>query len=278
MPFFKRDGIHFHYMDGGRGVPLLFQHGLGSDVEKIFTLIKTPPGFRLLGMDARAHGKTTPLGDVGKLLFNLFADDVIALLDHLQVSSAIIGGTSMGAGVALNCALRYPQRLQGLVLLRPAWLDAPNARNANIFGLIARLLREHGAKAGLEQFRANSVYSAMAAESSDSAASLLALFEDPRALETVAKLEQIPADAPNRDRKEWGRISVPTLVLANRQDPIHPFEFGQVLAREIPGAQLQELTPKSVDLARYTAELREHLASFLQTHFAGNSLSPHEVC
>ena len=61
------------------------------------------------------------------------------------------------------------------------------------------------------------------------------------------------------------RISAPALVLANRRDPIHPFKCGQVLAREIPGAQFRELTPKSVNLARYTLDLRRNLAEFLQT-------------
>ena len=173
----------------------------------------------------------------------------------------------MGAGVALNCALRYPPRLLGLVLLRPAWLDGPMAENARLFSFIAQLLREHGPEAGAKIFKQSAVYSSILQESSDSAESLVALFADPRAVETVARLERIPQDAPNRDRSEWGQIAIPTLVLANRCDPIHPLEFGQVLARAIPHAQFAELTPKSIDLAKYTAELRRHLAEFLQSRF-----------
>jgi pimeloyl-ACP methyl ester carboxylesterase len=267
MPFFNRDNLSFHYLDRGTGVPFFFQHGLGSEVEKVFALIELPPGFRLLGLDCRGHGKTTPLGDVEKLCFNSFADDVIALMDHLKVTRALMGGTSMGAGVALNCALRYPQRVLGLALLRPAWIDGPMADNARIFSLIAQLLREHGPQAGAKIFKHSTVYSSILKESSDSAESLLALFADPRAVETVARLERIPQDAPNRNRAEWGQIAVPTLVLANRQDPIHPLEFGHVLAREIPHAQFAELTPKSIDLAKYTSDLLRHLAEFLQSHF-----------
>ena len=267
MPFFNRNSLSFHYLDRNTGLPFFFQHGLGGEVEKVFALIELPPGFRLLGLDCRGHGKTTPFGTVEQLGFNSFADDVIALMDHLKIPRAIIGGTSMGAGVALNCALRYPQRVMGLVLLRPAWLDGPMAENASIFSLIAQLLREHGPEAGGEVFKQSGVYSSILKESSDSAESLVALFADPRAVETVAKLQRIPQDAPNSDRAEWRQIAVPALVLANRCDPIHPFEFGQVLAREIPHAQFAELTPKSIDLAKYTAELRRHLAEFLQSHW-----------
>jgi len=266
MPYFNRDNLKFHYLETGTGEPFVFQHGLGGDTERVFALIEPPSGFRLLGLDCRGHGKTTPLGEHQKIKFDSFADDVIALLDQLQLDRAIIGGTSMGAGVALNCALRYPQRVAGLVLLRPAWLDGPMKDNAKLFGLIAKLIREHRPLQGAEIFKQSDSYLGVLSESSDAANSLLELFSHPRALETVVKLERIPQDAPNRDREEWRHISVPTLVLANRKDPIHPFEYGSVLAGKIPRAELVELTPKSVNLAQYTAEVRLHIGSFVQRH------------
>jgi len=88
----------------------------------------------------------------------------------------------------------------------------------------------------------------------------------------VAKLERIPQDAPNRDRAQWRSLTVPTLILANRGDPIHPFEFGKALAQEIPGAEFRELTPKSVDLAKYTREVRSHISDFLVSHWFSESL------
>jgi pimeloyl-ACP methyl ester carboxylesterase len=125
-------------------------------------------------------------------------------------------------------------------------------------------------------FIKSDAYASVLRESSDVADSLLALFSEPRALETVARLELIPRDAPNGDRTEWHRIPAPTLVLATRRDPVHPFEYGQVLAREIPEAQFQELTPKCLSVERYTSELRHWLGEFLQTRFrAGASASRH---
>lgn len=263
MPFFEHDGLEFHYLDRGSGVPVFFQHGLGGETEKVFALIDLPPGFRLLGLDCRGHGRTKPLGQPGRLGFDTFADDLVALMDKLEIARAILGGTSMGAGVALNCVLRYPQRVQGLVLLRIAWLDEPNPANARLYGLIAQLMREHGPKSGFELFMNSEAYAAVARESSDTASSLRALVTEPGALDRIARLERLPQDAPNRDRSQWRRLSIPTLVLGTRRDPVHPFEFGQELAREIPGAQFRELTPKSVNLGRYTAELRREMAEFL---------------
>jgi pimeloyl-ACP methyl ester carboxylesterase len=263
MPFFSRDNLEFHYLDRGSGVPVFFQHGLGGETAKIFSLLTLPPGFRLLGMDCRAHGKTKPLGNLEKPRFDSMADDLVGLMDHLQIARAVFGGTSMGAGVALNCALRYPQRVLGLVLLRPAWLDGPNKANAKLFGFIAELIRDHGPPAASDIFKLSEPYLAIARDCPDSAASLLALFLDPRALETVDRLELIPQDAPNRDRSQWRGLAVRTLVMATRADPIHPFEYGQVLAQEIPGARFEELTPKSISLARYTSDLNRSLADFL---------------
>lgn len=267
MPFFEHDNLKFHYLERGGALPVVFQHGLGSDTEKIFAQVEVPPGYRLLGLDCRAHGKTKPVGPVEKLRFDTFADDLMALLRKLGIGEAMMGGTSMGAGVALNCALRYPQRVSGLVLLRPAWLDCPNQANLRLFGAIAQLLRRHGPKEGLARFLQTAEYQAIARESTDTAESLRALFQESRALEAVARLEQIPTDAPSQDRAAWRSIRQPVLILATRADPVHPFEFGQVLAREIPGARFQELTPKSSNLNQYLCELRQALAGFLQSQF-----------
>jgi hypothetical protein len=57
---------------------------------------------------------------------------------------------------------------------------------------------------------------------------------------------------------------VPTLVLANHHDPIHPWEFGQELAREIPGALLREITAKSLNLEQHTRDVQAALDTFFE--------------
>jgi pimeloyl-ACP methyl ester carboxylesterase len=242
--FFQHDGLNFRYLDVGDGVPFVFQHGLGGDVNQPAGLFRPPTGIRLIAFDCRAHGETRPLGDPGKLNFNSFADDLLALLDHLNVERAVIGGISMGAGVALNFTLRYPARAIGLVLSRPAWLDQPLPEQLRVYLQIAALIRQ-GARTmpGAEE-------------------SLLKQFASPRAVETVERLERIPRDAPNRDRREWATIRVPTLVLGNRQDVIHPYAYAETLAREIPGATFRELTPKSVNEQQHAADTQKFLNEF----------------
>jgi pimeloyl-ACP methyl ester carboxylesterase len=250
-------------------VPFVFQHGLGGDTEQTFGLFHPPPGFRLLTLDCRAHGETRPVGDPEKIGIAAYADDLLAWLDHLRIERAVVGGISMGAAVALNFALRHPGRLLGLVLSRPAWLHAPNRENVRLFGHVARLIREHGPEKGRELFRQSEDYRRVLAESPDNASGLLAQFDHPRAAETVVRLERVPNDTPNRDAAELGAVAVPTLVLANRQDVIHPFTYGEALAQAIRRAELHELTPKSVSKERHTEDVQRLVGDFLVRHFSG---------
>src|SRR5436305_462059 len=109
MPFFDCDGLTFHYREAGMGTPLVFQHGLGGDVNQPFGLFAPPPGIRLLAFDCRGHGETRPLGNPEKLSLASFADDLLACMNHLAIERAVVGGISMGAAVALNFALRFPE-------------------------------------------------------------------------------------------------------------------------------------------------------------------------
>ncbi len=264
---FDHDGIRFHYQSEGAGVPFFFQHGLGADLTQPFSLFRPPGGIRLLGFDCRAHGQTHPLGPPEKISLQSFADDLLALMDFLQIEKAVVGGISMGAAVALNFVLRHPHRALGLVLDRPAWLDTPRRDNMAFFSVIADLLRRHGPQNGLELFKQTNIYQLALASSPTTAASLAGQFLQPQAQERVARLEKIPLDCPGPDRRQWRAIAVPTLVLANGRDAIHPLEYGVTLAREIPGAEFKELTPKSVSVKRHLEETQRFLEDFLLRHF-----------
>jgi pimeloyl-ACP methyl ester carboxylesterase len=267
MPFFQHAGIQLHYRDEGSGLPFFFQHGLGADLTQPFGLFKPPPGIRLIAFDARAHGQTQPVGPIEKISLGSFADDLQALMDHLQIQQAIVGGISMGAAITLNFALRHPTRVLGLVQSRPAWLDAPNPWNVTMFTLISRLVREHGRTQAKERFLESAEYAETLAKWPDVAMSLAAQFDNPLVEETAFKFERIILDAPCRDRREWANITVPTLILANRYDPIHPFEYGVEMQQLIPGAEFREIASKSVSLDQHNADVQRCLEAFLRQHF-----------
>jgi pimeloyl-ACP methyl ester carboxylesterase len=267
MPFCTRDFLHFHFRDEGRGLPFIFQHGLGGDVDQPFGVYRPGRGLRLITFDMRGHGETRPLGDVAKLTIASLADDLMGLMDHLEIAQAVVGGISLGAAVAVNVALRYPEHVLGLVLVRPAWIDRPVPENVSRYAMIARLIREYGPAAGLARFQATPEFQAIERESRDCARSLIGQFEHTRASECVARLERLAADTPCSDRIRYGAIRVPTLVLGNHHDPIHPWPFAKSLSELIPGALLREVTAKSVSLDRHAAEVQRAIDLFLAQHF-----------
>jgi pimeloyl-ACP methyl ester carboxylesterase len=169
----------------------------------------------------------------------------------------------MGAAIALNFALRYPSRVLALILARPAWLDRPLPPNLELFPVIAGLIRSLGPERGAEEFERSEAHRELEQTYPASAESLRSQFREPRAAEAVIRLERIPRDCPCRDRVAWASIEVPTLVLANRADFIHPFGYGVELASAIPSATLCEVTPKAVSPRLHVSDIRAAIRDFV---------------
>ncbi len=265
MPFFEANGITFHFADDNVDrLPFVFQHGLGADISQPLSFFGGDRPFRLISMDCRGHGRTVPLGNRHFLRFNSFSDDIINLLDHLNLPKVVMGGISMGAGIALNLAVRYPDRTRALILSRASWLAEPLPPNLAVFPKIAGLIREHGTQRGKELFASTAEYQTALQSSPANAESWMVQFLRERADETFEILESIPVDVPAPDIASWKKIDLPTLVLASRNDLQHPFEFGQVLAREIPGARFAEITGKAISGKKHVEDVRREILQFIR--------------
>jgi pimeloyl-ACP methyl ester carboxylesterase len=245
----------------------VFQHGLGGDLEQPFGVYRPIAGVCLIAFDMRGHGETRPLGDSNELSIATLADDLAALLDELQVERAVIGGISLGSAVAVKVALTRPDKVLGLVLSRPAWLDWPLPENVRLYATIAGLIRQRGPAEGAERFRLSPEYQLMESTSPDCARSLIGQFESARAVECVARLERLASDRLCLDLSEYSAIAVPALVLGNHQDPIHPWFLAARLAQLIPGSELHEITPKSVSVDRHAADVQAAINGFLTNRF-----------
>lgn len=263
MPTLEREGVRFHYLDVGEGLPVVVQHGLGGSSLQATQIFGERPPFRMLSLDARGHGDTVPLGDPDRLSFATFADDVAAMLEHAGVERAVIGGLSMGAGISLAFARRHPERTLGLILIRPAWLDAPMPANLALFPRIAALLREHGPDVGLERFIDEDPY--LRGTANPGARTLLAgQFQRPMAVERAAVLERMPADCPPHGPEAWGAVEVPALVIATADDDIHPLAFGRALADALPDARLAEPVSKWIDEEGHNRAVEAAALAFLR--------------
>ena len=265
MPYFDHDGLQFHYEERGAGLPFVFQHGLGGDTAQPLGTLAPPSGVRLIAFDCRGHGETA-VGDAARLTFETMAGDWVALMRHLGLDQAIAGGISLGAALALHVALRHPARVRALVLVRPAWLDGPLPEaNRVLYGVIAGLIREQGVQQAAETFAASPVLAALRVQSPAAAEAFLRQFESAQTEAAVARLERLPADVPH-PREDWARLRVPALVVACRDDRLHPFEVAEALAAGLPDARLVEAASRHTDPAQHKQDVQRAVEAFLFEH------------
>ena len=102
----------------------------------------------------------------------------------------------MGAGVALNLTLRYPQRVKGLLLVRPAWLAQPYPPNLDCMVEVGQWIRDYGVVRGRAGFLASPLYLRLQQEAPYTASSLLAQFDEPRAADAWPRLLRLPGRCP----------------------------------------------------------------------------------
>lgn len=230
-----RDGISLALEDLGRGdPPLLLIHGFPLDREVWTPQLRALDGHRLIAPDLRGFGLSSV--PQGPLMISDYADDLIALLDHLAIQQAVICGVSMGGYVALDLVRRFRERIAGLVLVDSrARADGPAEREAR--DAMITLAQQQGAMGVAEQL----------------AARLFAPGADPALQEPVLlRMQRTPvagitaALAAMRDRPDSTDLlatlgDLPVLVVIGTEDQIIPAAQGRALAAAIPGARLVEI-------------------------------------
>lgn len=116
MPTIQANGITQYYEIEGEGPPLVFVHGAFVDLNlwdpQVAALRER---YRVVRYDLRGHGRTGA-GSQATYTIELFADDLHALLDALGLDRVVVIGLSLGGMVAQSFAVKYGDRLRGLVL------------------------------------------------------------------------------------------------------------------------------------------------------------------
>jgi pimeloyl-ACP methyl ester carboxylesterase len=109
------NGLMMYYEIHGSGQPLVLLHGSFMTITNnwspwIGELSKT---HRVIAVEMQGHGRTA---DIERdFSYDNLSDDVAALLDYMKISQADIVGYSMGGGVAMNLAIRHPEKVRKVV-------------------------------------------------------------------------------------------------------------------------------------------------------------------
>ncbi|MFC5922365.1 alpha/beta fold hydrolase [Micromonospora vulcania] len=116
MSYADVNGLRLWYESHGDGRPLVLLHGGYGSTEMFVPIMPAlARRRRVIAVDLQAHGRTA---DVDRpLLYETLADDVAALLGHLDLPSAELLGYSLGGGVALRTAIQHPALVRRLVLV-----------------------------------------------------------------------------------------------------------------------------------------------------------------
>ncbi len=109
------NGINLYFETHGTGQPLILLHGgLGSGEMFGPTLTQLAQQHQVIAVDLQGHGRTA---DIDRPIdIRLMADDIAALIDHLKLDKPDVVGYSLGGGVALFTAVKYPDKVRRLVV------------------------------------------------------------------------------------------------------------------------------------------------------------------
>ncbi|MFN8164003.1 MAG: alpha/beta hydrolase [Solirubrobacterales bacterium] len=214
-------------------------------------------GHRAICVDLLGHGRSDRPEDLRLYSMPLFARQVAALLDHLGLDSAVVGGTSLGANVGLELATREPDRARGLFIEMPV-LDNALAGVAATFAPVML-----GLRLGRPVLEVVSRLTS-AIPRTNYLVDIGLDWVRQRPGPSLAVLEGLLLGETAPHREERRKITQPTLIVGHPRDPLHPFSDSGMLAEELPNATLVEansilewrLKPRRLD-TRLSAFLEE---------------------
>jgi pimeloyl-ACP methyl ester carboxylesterase len=219
------------YGDGDRVLVLI--HGLlmnSSMFERLGPAL-AERGNRVICVNLLGHGQSGGPHELPYYSMSSFADQVVALLDHLEVEQAVIGGTSLGANVSLEFAARTPERARGLFMEMPVLENALLAV-AVIFTPIMVLLQLGGPLLRMIAIATRSV------PRSNYFVDIALDFvrRDPSRSADVLQGLLLGRSAPLPEERK--QMPNPALVIGHPNDPLHPFSDADMVVHEMPNARL----------------------------------------
>lgn len=147
MPRAKINGIELNYVVHGEGYPLVLAHGFAASLEMWADQVpEFAEKYRVVVYDSRGHGASEVPTDMAQYTLEHYVEDQRALMAHLAIEEAYVGGLSMGGMIAMRFALKYPQRVRGLLLCdTAAEFAGPNRQLfETMHGSAAVQVREQG--------------------------------------------------------------------------------------------------------------------------------------
>lgn len=268
---FSYEGRSLAYTSFGEGSRVtVLVHGLLFDQRMHGPLARTlaKRDNRVVTVDLLGHGTSDRPRDLTEYSMPIFAQQVLALMDHLEIDQAVIGGTSLGANVTLETAVAAPSRVRGMIVEMPVLDNALLAcalaftplMVALTFGERAMRLVQSGAKLVPNErlpFLLDLGVAWLQQDPAPSAAVIQGLF--------------FGRTAPPRSVRRT--IEAPALVIGHRRDPVHPFSDSGALVEELPNAKLLE-ADSILEMRVAPRRLSDEMALFIDSCWKPREAAP----
>jgi pimeloyl-ACP methyl ester carboxylesterase len=231
----KINGFQMNFSDEGGGSPVLLIHGFplcrkmwSPQLEAL-----TKAGYRVITPDLRGFGGSNA-GDTA-FSMDLFADDVVALMDHLGIEKAAIGGMSMGGYILLSLLDRYIERLSAAIFIvtRSAADDGP--------GKERRTALANAVVSGNPSVLAEAFESVLFGPDVKEDKPEL-IYQVRQWMDMTCPEALVGGLTGMRDRRDYraelGRFNIPALVIGGEKDICISPDFSKEIAAGLPDSRL----------------------------------------
>ncbi|UJA18777.1 alpha/beta hydrolase [Thermoleophilia bacterium SCSIO 60948] len=220
-------------------------------------------GYRVIALDMLGHGRSERPDDMRLYSIPAFSHQVETAIEALEIDRPVVGGTSLGANIALDLAVRRPDIARGL------FIEMPVLDNALVGAVLVFSPVLLGLKFGRPLLHAVSALTSRIPRTTLVADIALDwVRQTPEASSAVMEGVLFERTAPpHHDRVN---IELPTLIIGHPADPLHPFSDSDMLFEELPNGRLVEAT-SFAEWRLSPTRLNTELASFLDEVYGPTS-------
>jgi pimeloyl-ACP methyl ester carboxylesterase len=233
---FTWEGYRLAYEVHGDGPrTFVFLHGLllDSALNRVIAALLAEHGHRVILPELLGHGRSDKPRHAYAHRMELWADQTVALLDHLDLEEAVVGGVSLGANVTLHVAHRAPERVRAMIV------EMPVLERGTMFGAAAFLPVLTTMRYLPFAYRPISRAARLLPDTGHPFDSFVHLAGgEPR--EIAAVLHGLFVGAVTPPEADRRRMEIPALVLGHGLDVLHAMDDARALARELPQSRFLE--------------------------------------
>jgi pimeloyl-ACP methyl ester carboxylesterase len=218
--------------------------------------------FRLIRYDARGHGRSGYTTNAADYTWDVLAEDLHGLLQHLAIRRASVWGSSLGAGTALVFALHHSEMVERLILQPPPPLgQQASAPSAQLFGGLALLIEGLGLEKAVDVALSLRPWAALKEANPQLLQWIRNWLLSQNAEAIVPAIRGIVL-GPELPHQRFCEIKAPALIVAHPDDDIHPRASAEALHQAIRGSRLV-VAPSLMHYHQHPEELAALVEEFM---------------